>query len=143
MYLLLLASFGLVFAADDKEEAVKKELAKLKGTWIVVSAEREGEAIDRLNDDKLIIEDGKITVKGKDNDHGVTFKLDPTTKPKTIDATPTDGPEKDLVAEGIYELDGDQLKLCFCRPGLNSRPTEFATKAGSNHILIVSKREKK
>ena len=26
---------------------------------------------------------------------------------------------------GIYQLEGDSLKLCFAMPGVNNRPTEF------------------
>jgi hypothetical protein len=43
--------------------------------------------------------------------------------------------------KGIYALDGDSLKICVSQPKAD-RPTEFATKKGSNSSLVILKREK-
>ena len=42
---------------------------------------------------------------------------------------------------GIYELKGDDLKMCVGMDG--DRPKEFATQAGINTMLFVLKRDKK
>ena len=119
-------------AADDKKD--------LDGKWVVVSVERDGKpwaamkgAIRVNNGDKYILtpKEGKA-VPG-------TFKIDPTKKPKTIDMTPTEGNFKDKTLLGIYELDGDTLKICFAEPG-KERPTDFTSKAGM--VLVVHKRDK-
>jgi hypothetical protein len=44
---------------------------------------------------------------------------------------------------GIYELKGDDLKICFVHGGGGERPTDFASKEGTAQSLIVLKREKK
>jgi hypothetical protein len=48
---------------------------------------------------------------------------------------------KGEVLEGIYEWLGDELKLCLYF-GSRTRPVEFETRAGSNRVLVVLKREK-
>jgi len=69
------------------------------------------------------------------------YKLDPAKKPKTIDVLPTDGLDKDKTIEGIYEIKGEELTVCVAKPG-SPRPTEFASKAGSGHVLFVLKKAK-
>jgi len=69
------------------------------------------------------------------------FKVDATKKPKTMDMTPSEGRYKDKTLLGIYELDGDTLKICFAEPG-KDRPTDFTSKAGSGVVLAIHKREK-
>ena len=81
----------------------------------------------------------------KDSDQAArevaTFKLDPAAKVKAIDLMLTSGPEKGKTSLGIYAWDGDNLKLCIAKPG-SDRPTEFATKTGSEQLLLVLKKEK-
>jgi uncharacterized protein (TIGR03067 family) len=134
----MLLLVGLLVTAGAVAQDAKQELQKLKGTWTVVKAERNGQANDEIKDDKLILtEDGKLTVKAKDRDQEGTFEVNPTKKPKTIDVKP--GSEG--IVLGIYELDGDNLKLCFGRPG-NDRPTAFESKPDSGVMLITLKRDK-
>ena len=45
------------------------------------------------------------------------------------------------MSPGIYELDGDTLKVCYAIDG-GKRPAEFKAKPGSKHVLIVFKRLK-
>jgi hypothetical protein len=53
----------------------------------------------------------------------------------------TQGPEKGNTSYGIYELAGDDWKLCLTIAG-KKRPTEFAAKPKSGHGFEVLKREK-
>ena len=69
-------------------------------------------------------------------------KLDPSKSPKAIDVTITEGPSKGAVMLGIYEFDGDTLKVCFDPEG-KKRPTEFKSPAGSQTFYNVHKRAKK
>ena len=98
---------------------------------------------DALEHPRLKLMGDKFTVTEENNaTFGGTFKVDPSKKPKTIDVTFTDGPEKGKIALGIYELEGDTYKV-ITDPAGKSRPTEFAVKPGSGHVLQVLKREKK
>jgi uncharacterized protein (TIGR03067 family) len=90
---------------------------------------------------KLVIKDDKYTVTvGEAVDKG-TAKLNPKAKPKELDITGTDGPNKGKTILAIYELDGDTLRICYDLTGKN-RPTEFKTKEGTQLFLVTYKREK-
>ena len=69
-----------------------------------------------------------------------TSTIDPTTKPKTIDFTPTEGEGIGNQYLGIYELGEKTRKLCFAPPG-KERPTELTSASGSEHILVTVERE--
>ena len=71
-----------------------------------------------------------------------TQKLDPSKSPKTIDVMMTEGLKKGAVMLGIYEIDGDTLRVCFDEEG-KKRPTEFKSPAGSQTFVNVHKRAKK
>jgi uncharacterized protein (TIGR03067 family) len=138
--LLVLLAVGLLAAADaPTKDADKKD--KLAGTWTVASGQRDGMDLDGIKGDTVQFDGATMTVKTQNGDHRATFKVDATKKPKAIDLTPEDGPEKGQTIAGIYAFDGDDLKLCFARPG-KGRPTAFVTKAGSDLMLIVLRPEK-
>jgi uncharacterized protein (TIGR03067 family) len=141
---LLVFAVSLVLAADPVSDEVKKEIERFEGTWKFVSLETEGRKLDEkvLEHPRLIIKGDRFTSKEGETTHHGVFKVDPTKKPKTIDVTFTDGPEKGKTMLGIYELEGDTYKVCFSLGGKN-RPTEFATKAGTNLVLETLKREKR
>ncbi len=150
-------SFGLIVAvsllAADAAPAqdAKKDLALLEGTWAMVSREFMGkkasdEEIKKLNT-KVVFKGNTITIWSRDagTDEIVselTFKLDPTTKPKSLDFTMTSGPTKGQTAVAIYELEGDSLKVCYA-VGEAKRPTQFAAANDSEWVLLSYKREKK
>jgi uncharacterized protein (TIGR03067 family) len=142
---LVIGSVTFLLAAGDANDAVKKELARFEGTWKFVSIETEKEKIpeEALKHPRLKIMGNKFTVmEDENNSFGGTLKLDPTKKPKTIDVTFTDGKDKGKTSLGIYELEGDNFKVCVDPEG-KTRPMEFAVKAGSGYFLEILKREKK
>src|SRR5262249_51896610 len=120
-------------SADDKKDD------KLDGKWLVVSIERDGKADDAFKGGMRVIAGGKYTLTDKNGKATPgTFKVDPSKKPKAIDMTPTEGQYKGKTLLGIYEIDGQTLKICFTEPG-KDRPTEFASKGA---VLAIHKREK-
>jgi len=130
--------------AEDKPD-VEKELKKFQGVWTIESSEYGGQKLpaDQLKEFVVIYEGEKHTVKAGDKVIQVgTQKIDPSKSPKTIDVTMTEGPSKGAVMLGIYEIDGDTLKVCFDMEG-KKRPTEFKSEAGSQTFLNVHKRVKK
>jgi uncharacterized protein (TIGR03067 family) len=115
----------------------------IDGTWLPSEAELGGEAFpDSIRKTiKLVVKDGKYTATvGKQSDEG-TVKLDVKAKPKALDITGTDGPNKGKTILAIYERDGDTLRVCYDLSG-KARPTEFKTKEGTQLFLVTYKREK-
>jgi uncharacterized protein (TIGR03067 family) len=74
-----------------------------------VSIEVNGDPLpeEQVKTSKLVVKGDQYSVTFGDNIATSTFKVDPTKKPKTIDFKPQDGG----TIKGIYELDGDTLKL--------------------------------
>ena len=144
----LFCAVGFVAAggalADEKAD-LEKEVKKFQGTWTFESSETGGEKLPAGELKALILtfEGLKHTVKKGDDVIQVgTQKLDPSKSPKTIDVTMTEGLNKGAVMLGIYEIDGDTLKVCFDPEG-KKRPTEFKSPAGSETFVNVHKRVKK
>ncbi len=141
----LTVAFGLVVAADPvKEEAIKKDRAKYQGTWRVVALAIDGHKVADKEANKITVTnhaDGTwvIRVDGKVAGKGAS-KIDPTRKPKAIDVTPAAGTQKAKTSFGIYEINGRTRKVCFAPPG-KDRPTEFSSRQGTGHILVVFQRE--
>jgi uncharacterized protein (TIGR03067 family) len=142
---LALAVVLLLAANPLQDEAVQKELQQLEGTWLVTSLTIRGDEQPKVADFhlKLILKGGRFTVKSGDTVLGEgTFKIDPARKPKSMEQTSTTGGTKGQTTLGIYEIAGDTLKTCFATAGQANRPTEFASKAGTDHELAVYQREK-
>jgi uncharacterized protein (TIGR03067 family) len=131
---------------EGKKEAVAKDLQALKGTWKLSSREADGKkwSEEEIRDVIGTIDaSGTVSVRRGDKVIGAgSVKLDPTKKPRTIDAAFTEGEHKGETCLGIYETDGDTLRVCVARPG-DERPREFSAKAGSGRVLVVYQREKK
>ena len=141
--LVLTASGGSGARAGDKAD-VEKELKKFQGTWTFASVEAGGKEAPAAEFKGMTVtfEGDKYTVKkGDEVIQAGTEKLDLSKSPKTIDVAMTEGPSKGTVMLGIYEIDGDTLKVCFDPEG-KKRPTEFKSASGSQ-TLVVHKRVKK
>jgi uncharacterized protein (TIGR03067 family) len=125
-----------------KDDAIKKELEKLQGTWQLVSAETDGKPApeETIKKVKVVIQGAKHTVYFGEEviAKEIAFQIDPSADPKTVDDTLPDG----KMIHGIYELDGDTLTSCVAAVD-KERPTEFVSKPGTGHTLRVFKREKK
>jgi uncharacterized protein (TIGR03067 family) len=68
--------------------------------------------------------------------------LDPAASPKSIAFEFAEGPLKGQKRHGIYEIAGNQLKLCY-GPSDKPKPTTFAAPAGSGLFLEVWARQTK
>ena len=134
-------AFAFTVQADDKDE-----LKKLEGDWNIVGMEANGMAVPagKGTPEKLTIKDGKMTGFGPE----VKLSTDATKKPKWLNMTfSREG--KDATVNAIYEVDGDELKICMPlapKKGSgvafeNKRPEGFDTK-GKIEMLIKAKRAK-
>ena len=135
----LIALFGLVVsgtAAQDKPGTSDKD--KLQGTWSIESMKMGGKDMpaEELKKVKLTFTGDKVIVKADAKNEEHTYTLDAAKKPKQIDIT-----AKAEVIPGIYELDGDTLKIATAHKG-GVRPTDFNSQDGSMVGVMVLKRDK-
>src|SRR5512132_602755 len=103
---------GAVIAADAED--AKKDLEKLQGTWALVSGERDGKKFteEEVKKTMLFIKDDtfRIPESSVATSEDGTIKIDPSKKPKEMDATTGSGPDKGKIWQGIYKLHGDTYK---------------------------------
>ncbi len=138
------AAAGVTPAPDDppsaqaKSKAVEAELAKLQGTWQLLSAETDGKPLPEEQAKKIRVkiegDHHTVTFDDKVVAEKVQFAVDPTATPKSTEDTLVNEPYRGQKIRGIYRLDGDQLTSCvgvIDAPG----PTEFTAKPGSGQTL--------
>jgi len=144
---LLFAALGLI-AADAPKDDAKKDLDTIQGTWMIASGVYGGEDINsdlvsklsfEIKGDQLLLKGDEEVVKDYAK---ITLRLDPSGKPKLIDFTVGQGEEKGAVIEGIYEINGDELKIC-AKLGAKERPAEFKSPENSRVALLTLKRQSK
>jgi RNA polymerase sigma factor (sigma-70 family) len=126
----------------DKPPA-KEAKATLDGTWQLTAVTKNG-----VEGGKDEVEAGKIVLSGEtfEMHHGAntvkgTFKVDPAQSPATIDLVVSEGGDPGEMHLGIYELDGDKLRICMTHKD-KERPTKFESLDGSGAVLVSLKRVK-
>ena len=137
----------LAFTAGHADGQDGKKFAELDGTWTIIKMEIEGKSLLETGKKwKLMIKDGKVTPDATDAPKeavDLSKFLDGSRKPKTI-TYPYEGK---ITFYGIYEVKGDELRVCG--DGVDTateknrearRPKQFDSKEG---LLLVFKREKK
>jgi uncharacterized protein (TIGR03067 family) len=132
---LVLSFLSAAWSGDAKDDT-------MQGTWVAATAELGGKMFpDEIRKTiKLEVKGDKYTVTvGKVADYG-TVKLNPSAKPKTIDITGTEGPNKGRTFLAIYERKGDTLRVCYDLSGKN-RPKEFKTEEGTQLFLVEYKKQ--
>lgn len=123
------------------------DLAALQGQWKPLQCEYEGKpqmTPEVMKQITAVFDQNEyilyFTDRGKDGKPrqimlaAVQVTLEPTTQPKGIVFEFKDGPLKGQKRHGIYELAGNQLRLCY-GPAEKPRPREFQAPAGSGYFL--------
>lgn len=138
--LVVALSVGIGRAGDDQ----KKDVDRFAGAWTVDGVTYDG--VDHKLKFKIVFKGNEGKVEGNDkiaDQYGaVRFTIDPKASPKTIDLTISLGSQTDAKMRGIYELKGDELRVCVKVFGTD-RPKEFEAPDGSSAALLVLKREAK
>lgn len=139
---LALAAFCVLSIAADAPD--KADLEAIQGTWVLSAMESEGEDVPKEHFKAWTAEYQGNRVTFRDGERvrrrGIVT-LDPSRNPKAVNTWDQDGPYEDRTVPGIYEVDGDTLKLCFARPG-DERPKAFTTKDGTGFLFCIYKRKK-
>jgi RNA polymerase sigma factor (sigma-70 family) len=118
--------------------APKTDKEKLQGVWRLVESEIEGKVEPTGTEKQYFLVDGnRVCWQSEEGEWQGGLYLDPTARPKTFDLPTGHG-----TLEGIYELEGDTLRLCFVTAGQAARPWEFTTKPRRPWALLVLKRQK-
>jgi uncharacterized protein (TIGR03067 family) len=147
----MLATLSLA-PGDAKEDAVKKELDKLQGTWVMTAVQWDGHAPapqDVTSDARC-----EFTIqsnKYKCGQVGAMYKkaegylrIDPSQKPKAMDLSPAEKFKPGETFYQIYELDGDMLRTCTRnkeKMDPKDRPKEFKTAPNSDLWITYWKRK--
>ena len=114
----------------------KKALDALQGTWKIESVQVGGKQLPaELIAKKTLTIKGDQFIPTEQPEDVATVKLDPSKKPAEIDITE----RSKKVSLGIYEQNGDTLKLCFGE----ARPKTFESPEGSKSVYMVLKRDTK
>lgn len=119
-----------------RADTLEKEMEKFRGRWIVELIAENGIAEPDAEAKKfeITIKGNVFYVKMDGREETMNFKIDPEKTPKCIDITPNYGDDKGKTAPGIYEFDGDHLRICACPKG--KRPTKFATTQGTLVLML-------
>jgi uncharacterized protein (TIGR03067 family) len=133
----------VLFAASAVAQGdAQKEQAKFQGTWVIESAQADGKEIpsDVFKSFKMTFKGDAYAVQmGQEKIEGA-FRLDPSANPKKIDIQPENGPDRGRVQAGVYEFDGDKLKICAAPPG-KDRPAGFDTKDKPGQTLLILRKQ--
>ena len=140
--------------ADPPAATPASDLDKLQGYWKPLQCEFEGKAqmpAELMKQVTVVFDKSEYHLYFKDS------KLDKDGKPiilrlalanvaldsatKTITFEFADGPLKGKKSHGIYELAGNQLKMCY-GPAEKPKPTKFESPANSGYFLETWARQK-
>jgi uncharacterized protein (TIGR03067 family) len=137
----ILVALSCGFAVAAPVESVK-DREKIQGTWEIVEFVIDGRpAPDALRKEtRFQFKDDTMVMYSRDGKREFKFKLDPSKKPRALDVTAVGGPFDGQTNPAIYELSGDNLKLCLPNQTTKDRPAEFKSEKGSNLGYVVLKR---
>ena len=136
---LLPAASVLLAAEPPRPDPAKADLAKFAGKWKPVKI--EGQHPLKVEGLRVEVKGDRLTLAGAtEKPLEFALKLDPAAKPRAIDITFAVG-----TLLGIYEFDGDTLRVCYSElqeSEMGRRPAEFTAPADSKRYLWTLKREK-
>src|SRR4051812_33629827 len=103
-----------------------EELKKLQGSWQVEMLEAEGSPApaELVTNVFITIKDDEFEVFNMGTEAAGTFALDSTTQPRHIDIHCEAGPDRGKNWPGIYDVNGDTMRVCYSRLG-KKRPATF------------------
>jgi uncharacterized protein (TIGR03067 family) len=136
---LIAAASCMVLTATLVAETKEQALTKLQGKWRVERIEENGtaEPAEEAARFTITVKGTRMIVEMAGRTENTEFTIDPDKSPKEIDLTPQYGDDKGKVFRGIYDLEGDTLRICAAPS--SARPTKFVSEQGT--MLMVLKRK--
>ncbi len=132
---IIFFAIGCGALADETQ----REYERFQGQWRVARLEENGEAEpdDELRRFRLTIRGRSIIVDLEGQRQTTEFRIDPTQQPKQITLIPHYGEDKGKTFHGIYDIQGNRLRICATR--LPDRPKVFESRQGL--LLLVLERQ--
>jgi uncharacterized protein (TIGR03067 family) len=128
--------------AHDDGDPNAKELARFEGVWRFDQVDVNGtkQPVPSFDTNKMIItKEGRYTIaQGPRITRGIV-KVDASKTPRHYDVVVNAGSAKEMAFSGIYELTGDQLKICLPLGG-KDRPASFASNQCIIHVFTRQNR---
>lgn len=112
------------------------DLRTLQGAWNVASLEIDGAPVGSamLNGATIVVSGERFTTSGMGAEFGGRLELAVDRQPKALTMLFDSGPEAGNTNYGIYEITGEQWRLCLNMSG-GPAPAAFKTTPGSAHAL--------
>jgi len=138
---LVLIMAATLHAAGGPGDAAKRDREKLQGVWLATEfteggkkTPAEGVSIEFKGDKITTAAKGQWAITG-------TYAIDAEKTPATMDITfENDG--KKVMVPAIYELKGDELKVCHPRIKVENKGRPKAFEATATTVLATLKRHK-
>lgn len=132
--ILLAIPIALSLCACSGDESAAASLA---GSWAPQSAQLGGAdlPIAAFQGSNLILTEDTYEFAG---DKG-SYTLVGSGKPAQLDVVGREGPNAGRTIQGIYELTGDTLRVCY-QLGEGARPAAFESPAGTQLFLVDYRR---
>lgn len=143
--ILLGLSLCILTRANDSDPgaSARSDQQLLRGTWKLVKQTKSGADEDVSAHPTTLTISGKDITEirdGKTIQEG-TYTLDPSANPKRIKMVGKTGDNAGKTFEGIYELDGNTLKLAYSfGDNASTPPKDFS--GGEGMGLLVLERER-
>jgi len=122
-----------------KAETPNNDKETLEGTWLLQSSESAGKPSTRSQLAALrlrfVFTGDNLRLESANGAQKARFELGADKNPKTMDII-----IGKAISRGIYELDGETLKLCWVGDG-DERPRDFSTSPRGKETLYIFKRQ--
>jgi cellobiose epimerase len=126
---------------DLAEKAPDKDL---EGEWEAAPFIHEGKEEPQAPGHVILaIHGDAMTLKVGDDVRKATIAVETGRTPRSIDMAYESGPDKGKTIRGLYEVRGDELRICCYGDATRDRPAEIASREGNGYSIGVWKRVRK
>jgi RNA polymerase sigma factor (sigma-70 family) len=138
------ASVGQNKPAEKKSDGAKKDQAALQGTWYVAAVEdyiggrrRQRDSVKAARWVFLGDQIATFDPRSSDPENDVVFRygLNATPKFREVRLVIVEGRDKGRVYLGVYELEGNRLRILLQKRQGGARPTEFTPREDAGFVL--------